>query len=173
MFKRILSLLRKKSPKGVEHLRFGWEIEDSNMFLISLFDMISAKCQHGDNMNALNDHERIFFVVQTLETEVNNGGFEQFFSNSSGDFANELVSAFTQIGASHAAEICQKALSVFQGKVPRDRTERLAQMSSVRNYYRFLDECDDAFFNMPENLNELNYAYVHQHRQYFPEGNEV
>lgn len=49
---------------------------------------------NGNNIEKLNEHERVFFITQTLEHEVNNGGFSQSFCNSSGDFSNELVDAF-------------------------------------------------------------------------------
>lgn len=171
MLKKWLSHLEKRKHKKRESLHSIWEIEDSTAFLISLFDMISAKCQYGENMDALNYHERVFFVTQSLEAEVNNGGFEQFFANSSGDFANELEAAFVAIGACHTAEICKTALSVFHGEAPTNREERLARIEllSAGNYRRFLEACDEAFYRVPDNLNALNRAYIDQNREFFPD----
>src|SRR5699024_12186272 len=40
-----------------------------------LNDYIGEKCQYGDKISVLNEYERVFFVTQQLEMEVNNGGF--------------------------------------------------------------------------------------------------
>ena len=43
--------------------------------------------------------ERVFLVIWELESEVNNGGFQQYFYNSSGALAPHVVSALKAIGA--------------------------------------------------------------------------
>lgn len=75
-------------------------------------------------MAVLSKPERIFYVTQTLEMEVNNGGFSQFFYNSSGNFSNGLVAAFSAIFAPKTAKICAKAISAFGQEIPVDRDER-------------------------------------------------
>ena len=101
-----------------------WKITDTNDFVIALFEHIEEKCQYGDDMSVLSNSERIFYITQVLEMEVNNGGFSQFFYNSSGDFSNELVNAFTAICAPKTAQICKRALLAFGQDIPVDRDER-------------------------------------------------
>ncbi len=137
-----------------------------NNFVIDMCEAVCQKCEYGDNIENLNKHERVFFVAQTLEQEVNNGGFSQFFYNSSGDFSNEVVDAFTEIGASKTAEICEKALAVFNGKVPVDRDEREELLDDL-DCDDVLNECDDAFYNYEDDLEALNYAYVMKYREFF------
>lgn len=72
---------------------------NKNEFVIAVHERICHKCCDGERMERLSKEERIFYVVQQLEIEVNNGGFSQFFFNSSGDFANELYDAFMAVGA--------------------------------------------------------------------------
>lgn len=137
-----------------------------NEFLMELFDAVCEKCQYGENMEQLNEHERVFYIAQILEQEVNNGGFSQFFFNASGDFSNELVDTFTKLGALKTAEICKKALSVFGGTVPTDRDERQELLDRL-DCDGVLDECDDAFYNYEDDLEDLNYIYVMAHRSAF------
>ena len=139
---------------------------DQNAFIIDLFTAIDERCEYGDAMKKLNEHERLFYITQTLEQEVNNGGFSQYFYNSSGNFANEVVDAFTQIGAHKTAEICKKAVAVFNGHVPEDREERQSLLESL-DCEDIFDECDNAFFNYEDDLEALNYAYIMNHRKFF------
>ena len=137
-----------------------WTIEDPSDFVTALSQYIGKKCRYGENMSILSEPERIFYVGQLLEMEVNNGGFSQFFFNSSGDFANEIVSAFAEIGAVKTAKICKKAVSIYSGAVPADRNDRENAFIETEEKLTVLEECDDAFFKYHEDLNTLNYKYV-------------
>ena len=99
--------------------------EDLNKFLIALDNRISKKCNYGDEIEKLNEYEKTFFLTQTLEAEINNGGFSQFFFNSGGNFTYETVDAFEAIGAVKTAEICRKAIASFGKKIPKDRNKRM------------------------------------------------
>ena len=105
---------------------------------------------------------------------MNNGGFSQFFFNSSGIFANELVDAFQKIGADKMAEICKKAVSIYGDEVPADREKREELLSSDNEEQdekiaAVLTECDDAFYACEEDLNELCYQFIIDHKMLFSE----
>ena len=120
-------------------------------------------------MSCLSEAERIFYITQSLEMEVNNGGFSQFFYNFSGSFSNELVSAFTAIGANATAAICQKAISAFGREIPVDRDERQDMLDELEceEIDEILEECDDDFYDYEDNLNELNYNFVIKNKESF------
>ncbi len=139
---------------------------EQNNIVMNVYDYICQKCEYGDAIEKLNKYERVIFITQTLEQEVNNGGFSQFFYNSSGDFSNELLDAFTQIGAAKTATICKKAISVFNGKIPLDRTEREELLDNMK-IETILDKCDDDFYAYEDDLERLNYEYIIKHRDYF------
>jgi hypothetical protein len=64
-------------------------------------------------------------LVEALEAEVNNGGFDQFFFNSAGDRTKETIDALSVIGAVHTAAIVRAAAGRFPGGLPpQDRDER-------------------------------------------------
>ena len=157
----LFDFLKKKNTNSISE-----EEIDQNALVIDTFSAIDEKCEYGDAMKKLNEHERIFYITQTLEQEVNNGGFSQYFYNSSGNFANEAVHAFTQIGALKTAEICKKAVAVFNGQVPVDRDERENLLESL-DCEDFFDECDNAFYDYEDDLEALNYAYIMNHRKFF------
>lgn len=146
-----------------------WELTDADDFVIALMEHLENKTQYGDDMSCLSEAERVFYITQSLEMEVNNGGFSQFFYNSSGSFSNELVSAFTAIGANATAAICQKAISAFGREIPVDRDERQDMLDELEceEIDEILEECDDDFYNYEDNLNELNYNFVIKNKESF------
>jgi hypothetical protein len=58
------------------------------------------------------------------QSEVVNGGFHQFFSNTTGLLAPEAVEGFRAIGVVAWAEILAEAMWHFGTPYPRDRDER-------------------------------------------------
>ena len=53
----------------------------------------------------LSEPEQVFICVWSLEGEVNNGGLDQFYFNSSGDHAITTPDALESIGASRSCPI--------------------------------------------------------------------
>lgn len=139
--------------------------ESVNDIYLGLCDV----CDYGQNVDSLNEYERTIFVTQELENEVNNGGFFQFFDNSSGQFASEIVQAFINIGAEKTAEICRKAVEAFGQELPVDWEERRSLLDQIADaaVADVLDACDTAFYSYEENLEALNAAYIRKHIEHF------
>jgi hypothetical protein len=107
--------------------------------------------------------------VDALEREANNGGFDQFFANSSGDTAQETVKALETIGARAAADIVRRAIATFPGGAPAaDREERLDQLDAAGEEREGLwDALDQEFYSYPDDLAALMRRYVQAHRAEF------
>src|SRR5437764_13318795 len=58
------------------------------------------------------------------QSEVCNGGFRQFFGNTTGLMAPEAVAGFEKIGLSHLSYVLREAMTCFGGVYPRLRDER-------------------------------------------------
>jgi hypothetical protein len=139
---------------------------DSNGSIIELDNYICKLCAWGKQVEKLSAPQRVFYLNQELEREVNSGGFESFFYNSYGTYANETTSTLRVVGANQFAELLQQAINVFpNGHVPKDINERKNLMDS------FVDDTwtqlDQKFYAYPENLNELNLEYVRKHKDSF------
>lgn len=105
--------------------------------------------------------ERIVLVIEAMEREVNNGGFNQFFFNSSNEYAGELVSALRQIGAPNAAEIAERALRTV-GAQP-DWTCDQYEVASVdpdETTMAELNACDDAYYASDEPIAEKLFEFI-------------
>ena len=64
------------------------------------------------------------FAVHWLESEVCNGGFHQFFSNSTGIVAPEALQGLHAIGEEDLFTLANEAVSQLGKPFPRDRDER-------------------------------------------------
>jgi hypothetical protein len=93
-------------------------------------------------------------VVESLEAEVNNGGFDQYFFNSSGDDAAGALEALNEIGATRTAELLRGACSRFPGAMPSPERFR-RQVDLLEHVNRGGDafaSLDSAFHAYPENI---------------------
>jgi hypothetical protein len=106
--------------------------------------------------------EQVFRAVWELEEQVNNGGFDQYFWNSSGDSAHAVVGALESIGATNAAQIVAAACGLFRGgSPPRVRAEREARIDALTDVERAaLDDFDQQFYCYPDDLTALLHEFV-------------
>lgn len=103
----------------------------------------------------------VFRLVDDLESEVNNGGFHQFFFNSSGDATAETIGALDIIGAHSVAALLRRAAELFPGGFPpKDRQTRLEILRSWFPNTNEFRRLDDEFLLYPDDLGSLRANYV-------------
>ena len=139
---------------------------DTNKSIIELDNYISKLCEYGEKLEKLNEHQKVFFLNQQLEREINNGGFNQYFFNSSGEYANETINSLVQIGANITAGILREAIQQFpDDKVPADEYERRQIISEIEKKANSVwNQLDDRFYKYDDDLNELNFNYLTKHK---------
>jgi len=142
---------------------------DINNSIIELDNYIGELCSWGDALGKLTEPQKHFYFNQNLEREVNNGGFSQFFFNSSGNFTHETVVSLNAIGANKTAKILQEAIDQFPlSKVPIDQEERRELLEKIESEADPIwSELDQQFYNYEDDLNELNIQYIKQNRNSF------
>jgi hypothetical protein len=112
--------------------------------------------------NILSDPEKVFVLVWSLQGEIDNGGFDQFYFNSSGDRATETVAALTHIGAKRTADLVAEANSLFPDHLPpRDRPMRIAQLNSLpSNVSGRWKTLEMEFYADPDGIAQLLLEYL-------------
>jgi hypothetical protein len=141
---------------------------NKNNYLIDLAE--SARTDFGRvDFSKQSDAQKVFSAIWELESEVNNGGFLQYFGNSSGETANYAPSALRQIGAARCAAIVEQAVrTVSPEPLPDSRNEREVILDSLAEMERAkLADLDAKFFAYPDNLTELLFEYVRVHPEAF------
>jgi hypothetical protein len=108
------------------------------------------------------------YAIWWTQSEVDNGGFHQYFWNSTGIVAPEALAGFRLIGASRLAELLDAAMKVFPGGAPSgDCAERQVALESIGGEpFRPLE--DELYeLEKEDGLFKLTAAYVRSHPDEF------
>lgn len=113
--------------------------------------------------------QKVFSAIWVVESEVNNGGFSQYFLNSSADSTPFVVEALRIIGAPATAAICERAIAAaFPRGLPESEDAiRLAASEFPDEVLEKLKALTQEFFSYPHDLTELLFAYVSDHPEEF------
>jgi hypothetical protein len=113
----------------------------------------------------LSEPERVVLAVEAMEREVNNGGYEQFFGNSSREFTGFLVRALELIGCPKCAAISADAIAVLglPEQFDADTVERVACELSDESREK-LGECDSRYQANDESIEQRLFAYIEEHQ---------
>ncbi len=153
--------LKRSIEEAKENEKRYLEMSTDELSVLSddeLFEAVTARTESKvdgfdeweDGLNSLNPSQKIFYSVNWLEIEVNNGGLCQFFVNSSRMVA-PLVSEYMDIigAAQH-----KKLYDDFVNKNGIDLTElsffdvdKVEEFEEKTEKYPF-DEYDDAFYDI-------------------------
>ena len=100
---------------------------------------------------------QVLFAAHWTQSEVLNGGFGQYFSNSTGVLAPEAVWAFRELGMPNTAAAVEKAMAFFGNPYPRDRGPREdaleAGLDASGDDFDPFQEADESFFETIEEEN--------------------
>lgn len=133
-----------------------WEQED-RIIQYHISNALCEKSNYGEEFSKLNEYEKVFLVMDKLDMEVNNGGFDQFFHNTDGHYNDILVPSAEAIKAYNIAKICRKALAIYAKYVEED------------SVIEELNTCDDAFYASEDSITGLSVQYAKENKEQFGE----
>jgi len=119
-----------------------------------------------NNVKKLTKGQQAFFSIWWLEAEVNNGGFNQFYFNSSGQYSEMSAVGLKTIGAEKFSQLVYRA-----NKIYNENKERLEEfddgtMESFSESYKDnpLNACDMEFYELYEleNISDLRIKYIRE-----------
>ena len=131
--------------------------DNINSSIIDLDNFICEVCKDGDKMDKLSDPQKHFYLNQTLEREINNGWFDQYFCNSGKDNAYETIASLNSIGAKKTADILQRAISLVLQLI--EKAEEVSE--------EVWNDLDKEFLKYEDDLNFLNIQYVKHNKDFF------
>ena len=101
--------------------------------------------QQAAEKRPLTQEESYVLAVEALEREVNNGGYSQFFSNSSSEWADTIAAALRAIGCPKTADISAKAVA-------------------SREDEKALSECDERYYANDEPIADRLFDWIKRNR---------
>lgn len=124
--------------------------------------------EYGD-FEQLSVPERVFVYIDIFEGELNHGGLFDFFYNTSGAFAHDVLDAYQTIKAEETALIVSQAIAVFNVlPVPKDILERRQLVSNLeQSKLQLWNKLEDLFFKSKEDIVTLLIHYIKNNKTYF------
>lgn len=134
----------------------------------AIFDCAAGKIGHdyNDSYRIIMAQPRVLqvvYITMQLEAEVNNGGFNQYFWNSSGEFADLAPAAFLEINATKNENLAARAVKIAISEIQKMGKYREAgtlEAFSASYKETSLGQLDDEFYKLDENLTALRAAYI-------------
>lgn len=145
-------------------------LEDEEEIIIHFGEFIWGKLEFEyENISRLNEVEKTFLYVDILEGEVNNGGFDQFFFNSSGDYTYEILEAYKNIRAYKTSELISEAIKNFPIlPVSSNTIKRRDVMQDLHSEIsKIWDNLSDKFYEYEEDIMKLLVEYIKENKNLF------
>ncbi|QVK18978.1 DUF4375 domain-containing protein [Mycoplasmatota bacterium] len=124
-------------------------------------------------LNQINRPTKCVYMVELMNYEVENGGFGQYFYNSSGYFAFEVLDCLKEIGALEGYNITKEAIDfVNKDNLNKDDykekqiSRQLFQYPNNENDQKF-DELSNKYYNYVEEIRKLLVKYVRENIHLF------
>ena len=112
-----------------------------------------------DKVLSANKSQQAIFLINGLDGEVHNGGFNQYYTNSRCQFMDVLPDLLTQIGANRMSALVQKANKIIEENYKENFKYQDGTFEGFCKSYEDnpLNELDTEFYNLyeKENLLEL------------------
>ena len=123
-----------------------------NPFFVLGNSLIARVCSSPDGFNSLSDAEKLYYTLTSLQDEVNNGGFHQFFFNSSGSYYELIENGLVIFDEPQTLELLHQAKQIVfpEISVPVDPELRRELMSDCEPIK--LDSLDRRFYSNPDTL---------------------
>ena len=141
-----------------------------------IFDNLSQKQpkdykREYETVMSWNRSQQAIYMIWLLEAEVNNGGYNQFYYNSSGQFYKQLPEVLKLVGANKFAELTTKANATFEKENPKITQHQDGTLEGFSKSYddNPLNKFDDEFYALYkiENLQQIQIDYIRKHKTEF------
>jgi len=159
------------------HIKLTAEIIDvtsDDELLFTVFENLAVK------LEGANKHETFLmfskarqaaYAIWLLEAEVNNGGFNQYYYNSSGQYAELTPGALQLIGANKFANLVSKANKIYEteNKKITEHLDGTVEGFSESYDENPLNELDTEFYELykAEDLHKLQVDFIRNNKSEF------
>lgn len=150
-------------------------IPDDKIELVIL-DYIDSKVSdyrvRFDVISSMPEGFQMVHSTTALETQVNNGGFNQFFYNPSGQYAEMALRSLKLIDATEYYEILQKAIETYMKEKENPELQNLYSQRILEGFsesYKLtsLSEWDEKFYALGERLGQLRIDFIRSKPELF------
>jgi hypothetical protein len=134
-----------------------------NPFFVLYSSLIERVFHSAAGFDGLSGAEKLYYALTLFQNEVNNGGFHQFFFNSSGAYYDLIENALVSFDEPRTLELLHQAKHIIfpEIAVPVDKkTRRDLLPASTPDLMSKLDELDQWFYRGPDTLSPKLQAFA-------------
>ncbi|TYP87014.1 uncharacterized protein DUF4375 [Sphingobacterium allocomposti] len=148
---------------------------DDNLLQV-VFDNLSEKQstdyeKEYETVMSWNKSRQAIYMIWALEAEVNNGGYNQFYSNSSAQFYKHLSDALELVGANKFADLTNRANETFEQEKSKITQHQDGTIEGFSKSYddNPLNKYDDEFYELyqTENLQQIQVGFIRRNKKEF------
>lgn len=118
-----------------------------------------------------NRSRQAIYIIWMLEAEINNGGFNQFYFNPSGQFYKHIPEALKLVGATKFADLTDRANETFEKENRKITKHQDGTLEGFSKSYddNPLNKFDDEFYNLykTEHLQQLQVDFIRKNEKEF------
>lgn len=138
----------------------------------NLYDKLDGQCfKKYETITNWNIYQKAIFFIWLFEAEIINGGFNQFYYNSSFTFYSDVPQALNLVGAYKFSDLAKEANYVFENEYQKIRQTQNGTLVGFSNSYlnNPLSKFDDVFFELYnyENLDKLQVNFIRKYKSSF------
>lgn len=169
------------SAKLTKELFDNADLEEKENLIYYFTQKIRIRDNYGeDSFSKMPKILKTVYLINEFESEVNNGGFLQFFTNSSGKYTNETIESLGLIGANYMKNLLEKAVRITLKN--NESTVSLNKKINSRELYEIfktselydneflmkeLNDLDSKFYDSSERTQELKIKYFENNNNGF------
>jgi hypothetical protein len=131
-----------------------------------LYNSLIERVYHSvGGFDALSEAEKRYYSVTLFQNEVNNGGFHQFFFNSSGSYYELIENSLVAFNELETLDLVNRAKQVLfpEIPVPADTEARRRLMPApTPGLMNKLNELDERFYKSPDTLSPKLEAFARE-----------
>ena len=147
------------------------EIDGDDYFAVIQPVFLSVSIYDGperyeEDLSNFSTEQRLVLAYHWYLSEVNNGGHEQFYCNSTGIVWPDALKGFREIGHAEVAAIIQTSVSRLGGAPSLNREEREEQLEQMDASFEDLDQELFELLDQPD-FDEKVLEFIRKHRQKF------
>jgi len=128
---------------------------------VNIYDSVE---EYESNLSEFNDYQKYIFAIEWYIVEVNNGGHDQFYFNSTGIVWEDALMGFKEIGAEENYIVLLESTKLLGGTPSKVREERQNQLDKLEPDF---DELDNRLYDSEKELYEKINEYILKNMEMF------
>jgi hypothetical protein len=147
--------------------------DDVSGAIVQHVELVVAERGEDDRdevIDALPIGTKAIYATALVNLEVNNGGFNQFFFNSSGRLAGVALAGYELMGADDYASVMRAAIATHEAEreVMRPYYDENTIESFSESYeHTDLDEADQRYYSLGDRIYDIWALFVRERPDYF------